>query len=45
MELTKRTNDDLDDDEVERLSWLGDFDFEYFGGHQVNAALRKRFVK
>ena len=44
-ELTKLSKDELDEEGLERLEWLGDYDFEHFSVDEVNAVLWKRFAK
>ncbi len=45
FELSKHAEEDLDEDELERLEWLGDYDFEHFSVDEINAVLWKRFAK
>ena len=44
-ELSKMPKEDLDEDDLDRLEWLGDYDFEYFSVDEINAALWKRFAR
>lgn len=44
-ELSKMPKDELTEDELERLEWLGDYDFDYFSVDETNAALWKKFAK
>ena len=45
VELSKKPEDDLDEDELERLEWIGDYDSEHFSVDEVNTVLWKRFAK
>lgn len=45
VELSKKPKEDLDEEELERLEWLGDYDPEHFSADEINAALWKRFAK
>jgi|SRR5215204_3409635 len=44
-ELSKTPRELLDEDDLERLEWLGDYNFEHFSADEVNAVLWKRFAK
>ena len=46
VKLRDQPKDELDEDDLERLNWLGkDHDFEYFSVDKVNSILWKRFKK
>ena len=46
LELSNIPVDELDEDDAERLEWLGeDHDFEYFSIDEVNAVLWKKFAR
>lgn len=46
VNLSGQPKDSLDDDDLDRLNWLGeDHDFAYFSVNGVNSALWKRFKK
>ena len=44
-ELNKLPKDELDEEGLERLEWLGDYNFEHFSVDEVNSVLWKRFAK
>lgn len=44
-ELSKLPKEDLDEEDADRLEWLGDYDFNYFSVDETNAVLWKRFAK
>ncbi len=44
-EISKLPKDELDEDQSDRLKWLGDYDFEHFSVDEINAVLWKRFAK
>jgi len=44
-ELSKLPKSELTEDDLERLEWLGDYDFEHFSVDEVNSILWKRFTK
>lgn len=41
--LKKKQADDLDDDDLDRLEWVGEYDPEEFSVEEVNKGLRKYF--
>ena len=45
FELSKLPKNELDEDQSDRLEWLGDYDFEHFSVDEINAVLWKRFAK
>lgn len=46
FELHRLPPDELDEDDAERIQWLGeDHDFEYFSVDEVNAILWKKFAR
>jgi hypothetical protein len=45
FELRKLPKDELNEDDLDRLDWLGDYDFEHFSVDEINAVLWKRFAK
>ena len=44
-ELKKLPKEELDEEDSDRLEWLGDYDFEHFSVDETNAVLWKRFAK
>lgn len=45
FESSKLPKTELDEDQLDRLEWLGDYDFEHFSVDETNAVLWKRFAK
>jgi len=45
FELSELPKDELNEEDSDRLEWLGDYDFEHFSVDEVNAVLWKRFAK
>lgn len=39
LELSKMPKGELDEDQLERLDWLGEYDFEYFSADETNEIL------
>lgn len=44
-ELKNLPKDNLDEEALERLQWLGDYDFEHFSVDKVNSVLWKRLAR